>query len=390
MSDHAFSRRQVLGLIGCSSAAWPLTSRVTLASGQSDARLLVIILRGAMDGLDVIRPVGDPAFAALRPEATDGPRLDGRFALHPALADLMPLWNRKEFAAVHAVSTPYRDKRSHFDGQDMLEAGTGADIGPGGIRDGWMNRILQIRPDVSSETAFAIGREQMKILSGGAPVAEWAPETRLELSDATASLLRSIYATDPLFQSAADEAMMLAAKLDPSDLDGVRQSGRPDRPIAVFAADRLREDTRLAAFSISGWDTHQNQARSMDRMLGRLADTILVLKDRLGPVWQQTTILAMTEFGRTARMNGSRGTDHGTAGAMLLAGGAVNGGKVFGDWPGLDESDLYDRRDLMPTRDVRAYAAWALRHTQGLGRSELAGQVFPGLDLGDDPGIISA
>ena len=383
-----FTRRDLLTSLGCSAAAWPLASRVTLAGGHSDDRLVVIILRGAMDGLDVIRPVGDPAYAALRPGAGGGAPLDGFFALHPALSPLMPLWRDGSLAAAHAVSTPYRDKRSHFDGQDVLEAGTGADVPATDQKDGWMNRLLHVRGASHSETAFAIGRERMKILTGASEVAEWAPQARLEMSAATEALLRRIYAGDPLFSGAADEALDLARRINPDELDGIRERGRPDRPLAVFAADRLREETRLAAFSISGWDTHQNQGPALDRMLGRLADTILVMKDRLGPIWARTTILAMTEFGRTARWNGSKGTDHGTAGALLMAGGAVKGGKIYGDWPGLDEADLYDRRDLMPTRDVRAYAAWALHKTQGLDRSALEQTVFPGLELGQDPGHI--
>jgi uncharacterized protein (DUF1501 family) len=159
--------------------------------------------------------------------------------------------------------------------------------------------------------------------------------------------------------------------------------------IADFAVTQLRDAARIASFSIGGWDTHANQANTLNRPLKRLAEVILALKNGLGgDVWGKTTVVAMTEFGRTVRGNGTRGTDHGTGGAMLLAGGAVRGGRVFGVWPGLEEAALYDRRDLMPTGDVRAYAGWAMRGAFGIGRSALERQVFPGLDLGDDPGLL--
>ena len=136
--------------------------------------------------------------------------------------------------------------------------------------------------------------------------------------------------------------------------------------IAEFAAERLRGDSRIASFSLNGWDTHDNQQTSLARALGTLAETILALQTGLGPLWDRTTVVTMTEFGRTARVNGTNGTDHGTGGAMILAGGAVRGGRVIADWPGLDEAALYDRRDLMPTRDVRAHAAWVMRGLFGL------------------------
>jgi uncharacterized protein (DUF1501 family) len=167
-----------------------------------------------------------------------------------------------------------------------------------------------------------------------------------------------------------------------------RGGGGSEVALAAFAADRLNHDTRIAAFSMNGWDTHRDQAGHMERRLGQLAEVLLTLKSGLGANWGRTTVLAMTEFGRTVRENGSRGTDHGTAGAMILAGGAVRGGRVLGRWPGLDEADLYDRRDLMPTGDVRATAAWAMRAGFGLDRRVLETAVFPGLDMGEDPKLL--
>lgn len=177
---------------------------------------------------------------------------------------------------------------------------------------------------------------------------------------------------------------MLANSVD--DMGQVK--GRSEKRLAAFAADRLAGDTRVAAFSVSGWDTHRSQNQAMGGLLKRLSEVILTLKDGLGPVWNKTAVVAMTEFGRTAAINGSKGTDHGTGGAMILAGGAIRGGRVYGNWPGLGEADLYDRRDLMPTADVRSYAGWAIRGLTGMSGSMIENTVFPGLDLGVDPGIL--
>lgn len=399
------TRRKVLigsGVLGCSLAASPYVTPIVLSRAAGENRLVTIILRGAMDGLDVVRPVGDPDYARYRPSLLEnGPGLDltGFYQLHPGLSELMPLWKSGELGFAQAVSTPYRDKRSHFDGQDILEAGTGPDAG---ARDGWLNRLLQVLPEARSETAFAIGREEMMVLSGSAPVSRWSPEGRLDLSAQARLLLEEIYSDDPLFHDASLRAIEIAEDL------GVAGDGRSGRDrgerraqmarvagagkadvLATFAAKRLLQDARIAAFSISGWDTHRGQARSLARSLGDLQSAILTLKETLGPVWARTAVVAMTEFGRTARENGSGGTDHGTGGAVLYAGGALRGGQVLGDWPGLEEASLYARRDLMPTQDVRAYPAWMLQALFGVSDSDLHGTVFPGLELGREPGLIA-
>lgn len=398
------TRRRLLaqGLaLGCSAAASPFVTPVALAAAPWDARLVVIILRGGMDGLDVVRPVGDPGFAALRPDAAaaDAPALAGPFALHPALAPLMQMWARGELAVAHAVSTPYRDRRSHFDGQDLLEAGAGFAPGTPRARDGWLNRMLQAVPGVEARTAFAVGREDLLLLSGDAPVANWAPETRLALSPQAEGLLSLLYEGDPLFHAAAAEAIDLTGAMaaapplaemmgDGPEADAM--AGMMAGPgggatghlaLAEFTAQQLRGDSRIAAFSLNGWDTHRNQPAALPRALGRLAEVLRALELGLGPVWGRTAVLAMTEFGRTARLNGTGGTDHGTGGAMVMAGGALRGGRVHTAWPGLTEADLYDRRDLMPTEDVRAYAAATMQGLFGLDRAVLEGAVFPGLDM---------
>jgi len=391
----SLSRRALLTrslVLGCSAAASPLITPVTLAAAPWDQRLVVIILRGAMDGLDVVQPYGDPELAANRTtlkvgEAGGAHDLDGFFALHPGLSDLMPLWDNGELGFAHAVATPYRDKRSHFDGQDLLEAGTGFDTGVASIRDGWLNRMLQTVPGLTAETAYAIGESNLLILTGAAEVSSWSPGARLDLSSQGRELLAMVARGDPLFNHAVGEAIDIVASLEAdtgTKTNGAMQSaksGKNHTGIASFAANRLLADTRIAAFSINGWDTHHKQKSALKRPLSKLSETLLALRDGLGPVWDRTTVVAMTEFGRTMRENGTGGTDHGTGGVMLLAGGAVRGGRVYGDWPGLGGSDLYKGRDLMPTADVRAYAASAMRGLLGIDRSVLENAVFPGLDM---------
>ncbi|MFC3528755.1 DUF1501 domain-containing protein [Paracoccus mangrovi] len=379
-------------LIGCSAAAHPLMSSMTFAALPGDNRLVVIILRGAMDGLDAIQPYGDPMLRKLRRGISTGPEngaldLDGFYALHPRLQPLMPLWQKGELAFAHAVSTPYRDKRSHFDGQDVLEAGTGNDLPVDRRIGGWLNRLLQVTPGAKAETAYSVGVEQMKILSGEAAHLSWAPRAALSLSPQAQMLLEHVYHDDPLFRDAARDAVEIGA--DAPRMDRIAGPTADATALGAFAASRLNGESRIAAFSIAGWDTHATQEPLLGRALDRLVAAILALRDGLGQNWGQTTVLAMTEFGRTVRENGSGGTDHGTGGALLMAGGAIRGGRAYGDWPGLGEGQLYADRDLMPTRDIRAYAAWAMRGMFGIERDALEQAIFPGLDLGGDPGMLA-
>lgn len=405
MHRPALNRRKFLtrmAAIGCSVAASPLITPVAFASAPWDTRLVVIILRGAMDGLDAFRPVGDPNYAALRPTLLQNTiDLTGFFGMHPALSSLRPLWNAGQMGAAHAVSTPYRDKRSHFDGQDILEAGKPGIAGAG--NDGWLNRMLQTLPNVEGQTAFAIGRDQQLLLTGAAPAARWSPEASLTLSPQAQQLISLVQSADPLFHAASAEAIAIAQSVTmsaASDADGAEMMLADPMMAAVnaqaehvqlaeFAAARLRGDTRIASFSINGWDTHLNQKTGLKRALNRLGDTILTLRAGLGPTWDKTAVLCLTEFGRTAHENGTKGTDHGTGGAMVYAGGALNGGRILGDWPGLREADLYNRRDLMPTRDVRAYPAWVMHDLMGINRTTIETAIFPGLQMGVNPGIVA-
>ncbi len=413
MSRSNLSRRSFLtksAVLGCSAAASPLLTPVSLASAPGDRRLVVIILRGAMDGIDVLRPWGDADYAALRPNLADSQQntlqLTDFHGMHSGLKDLMPLWKKGELGFVQATSTPYRDKRSHFDGQDLLEAGT-AELAPMRDRTGWLNRMLPHLQGAQERTAFAIGREDMLVLAGQSDVSNWSPDVDITLTPQGLRLLELTLQSDPLIGPAMAEAIGLASldgdsvafDLSEGGMRGMMEEmsadanaalkGRSDHKIADFTAQQLLQDTRIASFSISGWDTHANQHRSLNRPLKQLSETILRLRDGLGArVWQQTTVLCMTEFGRTVRENGSRGTDHGTGGTMIMAGGAINGGRVYGQWPGLDPSALYKDRDLMPTSDVRAWAAWAMHDSFGIAQSALERDVFQGLDMGSTPNLL--
>ncbi len=395
MPDLHLTRRGLikgLGLSACSAAAHPWLTSVTLAGSDGraplgDHRLVVIILRGAMDGLDLVQPLDDPAFATLRPTlgaGTGSHELTGGFGLNAAAGDLMPLWSAGELAFVHATSTPYRDQRSHFTGQDLLEAGGGTAAGDGLPRDGWLNRMLGVVPGLTAEIAYAIGTEALPLLQGDAPARSWAPDQDMQLSAQARLLLEHVHHDDPVFAAAVAEALVLTE----AGMTGDTRSAKRDKVFADvdalvdFAADRMLAQTRIVAFSQAGWDTHRGQAQAIGRPLSRLSRTILRLAEKLGPqVWGKTTVLAMTEFGRTVRENGTGGTDHGTGGVMVAAGGAVKGGQVLGAWPGLRDGDLYDGRDLLPTSDVRAWAALAMRDLYGLDRAVLEKTVFPGLDL---------
>ena len=386
--DLVLSRRAFL--IGCSLAASPLLTPVTFAAAQGENRLVVIVLRGAMDGLDVVRPLGDAAYSALRPtlaaDAATSPDLDGFFALHPAAAALMPLWQGGELGFAHAVATPYRQGRSHFVGQDALENGAGAADGTmTASHDGWLNRALGQIKGATAETGVTIGQQRLLILDGAQEVDHWYPVSESPLSAQGQDLLAAVNAADPLFAEPFAQAQALARM---STGENVPRNGIAYRQLGQYVAERLLGPSRIASFSLGGWDTHHAQAKTMAEQMAALSDVILAMKDGLGSSWGRTMVLAMTEFGRTARENGTGGTDHGTAGMAVMAGGALKGKRVFGTWPGLADGNLLAERDLMPTGDVRAYAGWALRGLFGIEAAVLQGVVFPGLDLGPDPGIL--
>ncbi|NVP57917.1 DUF1501 domain-containing protein [Mycoplana rhizolycopersici] len=376
-----FSRRTFLGAACCVAAA-PLATPVTFAALPGDNRLVTIVLRGAMDGLALVQPYGDPALRLLRPKLSLLPEqglhdLDGYFGLHPAAEALLPLWRAGELGFVNAISTPYRSGRSHFDGQDMLESG-GAAVQD--ERTGWLNRAIAGITRGSARKAIDVNTTSELILAGPNPVDVWSTRANLELADDERSFFTRLYRNDPVFAAAMAEAVATDMFSDGIYAGEKRSSGVES--VARLAAGMLSGEHRIASFSISGWDTHVGQDRTFKKPVGELCTAILTLKANLRPdVWRRTAILAITEFGRTAQENGSAGTDHGTGGVAIIAGGAVAGGRIHGNWPTLSEASLLDGRDLQPTTDLRQLAAAMLYQQFGISAKALGSSVFPGLTL---------
>ncbi|MEZ2127271.1 MULTISPECIES: DUF1501 domain-containing protein [unclassified Sinorhizobium] len=379
--DISLSRRGFLASACCLAAA-PIFTPVTFAAMPGDNRFVTIVLRGAMDGLDLVQPYGEPGFAALRPTLALTPDkglldLDGYFGLNPAAADLLPLWKSRELAFVHAVSTPYRDQRSHFDGQDMLESG-GETVSE--EKTGWLNRALAVIPRSEARKAIDINTSTELILSGPNIVDVWSSDSNLNTAKDEIQFLMRLYANDPPFAKAMQEANRANDASALSEPAGLR--GEKITDIAALAGNMLRKEYRIASFSITGWDTHVGQAEQFKRPVQDLTKAITTLKATLGSdIWSRTVVLAMTEFGRTVRQNGSGGTDHGTGGCAVLAGGAIHGGRILGRWPGLKDGMLLDDRDLTPTADVRELTAAMLYRQFDVTADDLTAKIFPGLSF---------
>lgn len=386
--------RRPLLAAGASLFAWAHQPRLLSAAGGRDPRLVAIVLRGALDGLSAVAPLGDPDYLSLREGialARDGDRpalmLDGFFGLHPAMPNFARLYVAKEAMVVHAVATPYRE-RSHFDGQDVLESGQ---AGPGITASGWMNRALAALPrGPRVQAGLGVGAMTPLILRGPAPVLGWASPVAGPAEDDLAERVMALYRhrdpalADALGQGVATDRM--ARRNAAPGADG-RRGGMDTadgmRRAAVGAARLLAQPDgpRLAALAFDGWDTHANEGGATGRLaqlLGGLDGALAALQAGLGPAWRDTVIVVATEFGRTARVNGTTGTDHGTATIALLAGGAVRGGRVVADWPGLQAAQLFEARDLRPTTDVRAVFKGVLVDLLGLSPVVLARDVFPG------------
>ncbi len=364
-----------------------IAPRLAVAAAPGDNRFVFIILRGGMDGLDIVQPYGDPDLARLRPGLAKTPDtglidLNGFFGLTPDLRDLADMWTSKELAFVHAVSSPYR-ARSHFEAQDSLENGTAS---PSGAHDGWLNRFLSLLPSPGPEFAADLMPTSSLVLSGANKVDRWQPNTDLRLDGDIEFFLHKLYEGHDDFAAAFKQAIISESE----DIDGTAGHGKTvTGSYARLAARMLSRHARIAAISVTGWDSHQNQAGILRQPTHQLADGILELKKELGPLWKKTTFVAVSEFGRTVRINGTLGTDHGTGGLMLIGGGAINGGRMVGPaWPGLGDGHLYEDRDLKPVDDVRRYIAWLLMGLYGAGREQLASAVFPGLEVGNDPALL--
>lgn len=373
------------------AAALASTTRFALAAAPTDRRLVFVILRGGLDGLALIPPVGDPNYRAARQSlAFNAPGqpngaiyIDGYFGLHPSAAPLVEYFQKGEIAAVQAVATPYR-RRSHFQAQDILENGSASQTG---ARDGWLNRAVQAMGGESG-FAVAVGRGVPLVLQGGAPASSWAPSKLPQPMPGFFDRVSRIYRNDPLLRTALSEGLKTRAAADAAMSKEDRRSGRGTRKardlagIARVAGAFLNDEAspRVAVLETSGWDTHANQGTArgnLARRIGNLANGLATLAETMQPVWHKTAVVVISEFGRTVSPNGSGGTDHGTAGAALLMGGAVNGRGTVTKWPGLARHQLYEGRDLMPTMDTRNLFKGVLAGHFGLSRRALDNQVFP-------------
>ncbi len=386
------SRRAILRSSGA-LFAWAFLPRFAHAAGARDPRLVVIVLRGALDGLSAVAPIGDPDYAALHGQLAlslsgDHPALplDGFFALNPAMPVFARLYAQKQAAVVHAVSTPYRE-RSHFDGQDVLESGY---AGPGRVDTGWLNRLLAVLPKgerVKPVGGLAVGTTAPLIIRGTAPVLGWAPQTVATASEDLAGRVLGLYRQrDPALADSLASGLALD-RLASRSMGDNKPRGGMDTPAgmrqAAEGAARLlaaEDGPRAAALAFDGWDTHVNEGGATGRLallLGGLDGAIGAFQDTMGAAWRDTAIVVMTEFGRTVHINGTVGTDHGTGTVALLAGGAVKGGLVVADWPGLKPAQLYEARDLRPTIDLRSILKGLVNDHLGMPAALSDTAVFP-------------
>ncbi len=381
-------RTALLGL--AATAAFGRTT-LALANAPTDRRLVVIVLRGALDGMAAVIPYGDPALASLRgeilpasPGQTDGMLdLGGFYGLHPALSGLHAMYRANEALIVHAVAAHYR-VRSHFEAQDYLESGTDHRM-----TSGWLNRTVTALPPPTTKRpegeALAVGVSVPLLLRGPAEVANWAPHGVAQPAPDLYAAIVALNQRDPVTGPAIRQGLLargysdsvMAADTQPKDKFAFAA-------LARSAGEMLRADDgpRIAALELGGWDTHTAQANRLRGPLKQLDDGLVALKAALGPAWSQTAVLAMTEFGRTARVNGTKGTDHGTGTVAFMVGGAVAGGRVKATWPGLGTGQLLENRDLAPTTDLRAVAKGLLAGHLGLGAPAL-NRIFPDSDAVD-------
>jgi uncharacterized protein (DUF1501 family) len=397
-------RREFLNLGALAAGGALLAPRLSFAgTAQGKSRLVVVILRGALDGLAAVPPYGDPDYPRLRGElalrAGGGPGaalpLDGYFGLHPALGFLHDSFSARELIVFHAVASPYRE-RSHFDGQDLLENGTPR---AHALQTGWLNRALSEMPhQAERETGVALGQNVPLVMRGPAAVTSWSPSKLTALDEDTLARITDLYASDKLLSvrladALAADAIAAADKGDAMmDNPTMQSPANPAPPVqgggaryaevVHAAAGFLRQENgpQVAVFDTTGWDTHANEGGAQGQLAGRLAqlDTGLAsLKQQLGPAWNDTAVLLVTEFGRTAAINGTRGTDHGTATAAFLLGGAVAGGRVITRWPGLSQQSLYQGRDLAPTLDLRCVLKGLLADQLHVPSRALENTVFP-------------
>ena len=375
---HAHNRRSLL-LAGCAVSLISVAPSARAATEQSQGKkLVVIILRGAMDGVAALPKIDDPEIKQHRaslidPKAT--PLSDG-FALHSAMPTLAGLYASKEAAFVPAIAGPYRE-RSHFEAQDLLECGGVKSVSA----DGWLNRALQKAP--AAYAAVSIGPSQPLILRGASThTSSWSPAILPEASDDTLNRLMELYDGDTVLKASLSAALAdnaVAGAMDKTGMGGGARGGPGQYLPQLQAAGKFLsqpDGPEVAVVSLEGWDTHTGQNPALQQRFTALDNGIRALKETLGETWKKTAVVAISEFGRTVRVNGGQGTDHGTGGLAILTGGAIKGGQIFGDWPTLKASALFENRDLMPTVDARSVFKGLLRDQLGWAASDLDNAIF--------------
>jgi uncharacterized protein (DUF1501 family) len=346
--------------------------RVAFARAETERRFVFVIQRGAADGLNIVMPYGDPAYASLRGSLamnqSNTTKLDGMFALHPSLVETAKMYAAREALFVHAVASPYRD-RSHFDGQNVLETGGTT---PYQVKDGWLNRLAGLLPHGPDAIAFAPSVPMA--LRGKTAVTSYAPSALPPAQDDLMTRVTQLYEHDAQLKPLWEAATATRAMVGDSGTRARQDAGT----LGKFAATLLARDDgpRIAMIETAGWDTHSAQTQRLATTLKGLDALLAALRDGLGPQWAHTTVLVATEFGRTAAENGTGGTDHGTASAAMLVGGAVAGGRVIADWPGLRKPDLYEGRDLKPTAALDALIAGAAAESLRLDPQRTASALF--------------
>jgi len=367
------TRRRFVALGTGAVLASGLGMPMAFARAATERRFVFIIQRGAADGLGTLAPVGDPAFAGQRgvlaQDFATAPRLGSMFALHPSLAKVHALYQAKQALFVHAVASPYRD-RSHFDGQNVLETGGASAYA---LKDGWMNRLLSLLP--AQERAIALAATIPMALRGSVEVASYAPSALPDASDDLLARVSSMYGEDKQLHPLWEQAV--ATRMLAGDLSA--NQGRNAAANGALAAKLLsaHDGARIAMIETGGWDTHAGQRARLAGQLKGLDAMLGALQQGLGPLWPDTLVVVATEFGRTVKVNGTQGTDHGTGSLAMLLGGAVNGGRVVSDWPGLADAQLHEGRDLKPTTGLDSLLNSAVASHFDLLPRQTAAKLFP-------------
>lgn len=393
--------------MGMSLSAPAFLERVVMGNaitGGKRKTLIAIFQRGAVDGLNMVVPFGEPDYYDSRPsiaiptpEASNAEaaiNLDGFFGLHPAMTAFKPLWDSKRLAIIHACGSP-ENTRSHFDAQDYMESAT---PGVKSTSDGWLNRHLQSKhdPDQSSFRAVSMTRKMPRVLQGRAPVIAMSniSEFAIRAGKSSANLqggFEAIYgarSNDSLAGMGREtfEAVNYLKKVNPAQYKPENGAEYPRNPfgrslLQIAQLIKAGVGLEVAFTEMDNWDTHVNQGSSrgqLANLLQQFSSGIAALYKDLGQQMDDVVVLTMSEFGRTVRENGNRGTDHGHANAMFVMGNNVHGGKVYGRWPGLKNHQLYEGRDLALTTDFRdVFGEVAIRH---LGSTN-SQSVFPGYSL---------